>query len=111
MEFTIVDIPVGPAVSTSANPIVEALLKNIGKAISIPCGDKDPNTVRKNLRQSLSNRKLLKKYIYRTRSFYTPKEGDSDALGTSTLIAWLEEKQKAASILEDKDRINPAEVK
>jgi hypothetical protein len=99
MEFTVVDIPVNGASMTPSSPIIDALLKNIGKAISIPCGDRDMNNVRKSLRQSLMSRKLLKTYTYKTRT--------TEADGKGFLIAWLEEKKPAATALESKDGINP----
>lgn len=80
MTFTIVEIPKGA--STPLSPIVNALLENIGKAISIPCEGRDANSIRKTVRFSLSSKGLLKKYNFRTR---IAEDGNS-------ITVWLEEK-------------------
>lgn len=78
MSFTIVDIPVAP--KTPNSPIIEALLGNVGKAISIPCPSRDVNNVRKSLRASLLSKNILEKFNYRTRV-------DS---ANNALVVWLE---------------------
>lgn len=63
MDFKIVDIP--EESQNRTNPIIEAMIANVGKAISVPC--KNPNTLRKSVRMALSNRGLLEKYNFRSR--------------------------------------------
>jgi hypothetical protein len=82
MDFKVVDVPTGGAQPTS--PLVDALLANVGKALSISCGEREPNNVRKTLRMSLNNRGLLKTYHFKTRI----------ELGTNALVAWLEKKEE-----------------
>ncbi len=89
MAFTVVDIPQGGGRQTNNSPIVQALLDNIGKAIVIPCGDGDANTMRKNIRQALNSRKVLREHIYKTKTDLTDGKND--------LIAWLEKIERPVS--------------
>ena len=87
-DFKIVDVP------TEAmkvwDKVVDAMRDNLGKAVEIPIpSDKDLNTVRKSLRESLNRRGLLSAFDYKTKTGYTKENGVS----RETLIVWLATKE------------------
>lgn len=79
MEFNLVSVP-ETAANGVYNKIIDAMTKNIGKAIEIPLEDRDPNAFRKTLRSSISAKGLLKDYKYRT-------QVDTER---KTIIVWFE---------------------
>lgn len=87
MKFEVVDVPnVTPVNQGGASgPIIEAMVANVGRAISIPLEGREANSFRKTLRSSIVNRKLLEKYHYRTRV----------SADKSTLVVWFEAKTEA----------------
>lgn len=89
MDFKIVDIPTN--LTRPSPPIIEALLANVGRALALPLETRDPNTIRKTLRATLSNRGILKIFYFRTRVNFDNK----------TLIVWLE-KIPATNFVVDK---------
>lgn len=88
MDFKIVEIPTAQILPGAADPLLEALKANPGKAIEIPLGEKDPNTQRKTIRARLSNRGVLKTHFFRTRF----------SMESKSLIVWLEEKKPATAV-------------
>jgi hypothetical protein len=78
MNFTIVDVPKETTLNRT-NPLVEALLANVGKALSVDTIDRDPNTVRKSLRMSLKSRGVLVVHDFHSRI----------AADNKSVIVWL----------------------
>jgi hypothetical protein len=81
MEFKVVEVP-NVHTNGAASELVTALVENVGKALELPYEDRDPNTIRKGIRSSLSIRGMLDKYHFRTRVFPERK----------VMTVWLEAK-------------------
>lgn len=82
MEFNVVSIP-REDTGKIWSPVIKSLTDNIGKAIEISVGEKDPNDVRKNVRSGLIARGLLATYRFNSKSDKERK----------TLTMWLTPKQ------------------
>ena len=92
MTFQIVDVPKTQGSSSESAAIVEAMLTNVGKAISVPFDSEAPNAsndLRKRVRAVLIRSNGIKKFNFKTKT-----EG-------SNLIMWLEAKPQVHINLKD----------
>ena len=89
MNFTVVEIPSGTTTPTS--PVVQALMDNVGKAISLPVGTRDANNVRKSLRTALQNKGVLD-----THTFHSKVDN-----ANKTVIVWLAKREEKPGVTQD----------
>lgn len=84
MDFNVVEVPNHSPYKT-LDPVISALTKNIGKAIEVELGERDPNAYRKVIRSGLTSRGILATHKYHS-------QVDNER---KTIIMWLEPKEAA----------------